>query len=349
MIRGADIYTRPAESFAELIGSRRTMGGLLDRLNCSAVGRFYAKFSADQAVNGAVQIAWQALFSSFPLILGLLGLFGLVLRDPEQRRWLADIAASQFPSQVGDLLGFIEETRELGGLLGLASLVGLAWSGYWLFQTMALVFNHFYGAPDRSFREQVIMALTMMAVYAALVPVSVLASVVSTFVVGISERALPFDIPGFDPTIGWLVSLGSAVLMFLALYRFVPHTPLTLADVWPGAALAGILFVLLSQAFPLYFRILGGSYAAYKTLGLFLVLMTWFYCLALILVLGAELNAFLGGRVGAAETEVAAMQVLLASPARANRSSRRHGRRPRPCSRFKRGARAAHRRMPGAT
>ncbi len=75
-----------------------------------------------------------------------------------------------------------------------------------------------------------------------------------------------------------------------------------------------VLFVLLNQAFPLYFSLLGGSYAAYKTLGLFLVLMTWFYCLAIIMVLGVELNAFLGGHRGATEAEIAAMQVLLAAP-----------------------------------
>ena len=320
------------------------MSGLLDWLRCSAAGRFYAKFAADQALVGAVQIAWQAMFSSFPLILGLLWVFGLVLRDPDQRGWLAAAVSSQFPTQLGDILGFIEETRELSGLLGLASLAGLAWSGYWLFDTMALVFNHFYGTPDRSFRKQMAMALTMMAVYAVLVTVSVLASVVSTFVVGLSERALPFDIPAFDPITGWLVSLGSAGLMFLAVYRFVPHASLSLADVWPGAVLAGVLFVLLSQAFPLYFRILGGSYAAYKTLGLFLMLMTWFYCLALIVVLGAELNAFLGGHGGAAGTDLAAVQVLLAAPARAVPRPRRRGRRPPPCSRFRPGATAARRR-----
>ena len=98
--------------------------------------------------------------------------------------------------------------------------------------------------------------------------------------------------PGITIATGWLVSLGSATLMFLALYRVVPNRPLTLRQVWPGAALAGVLFVLLSQAFPLYLRIFGGTYTAYKTLGLFLLLMTWVYCLALVTVLGAELNAF---------------------------------------------------------
>jgi membrane protein len=290
------------------------VGELLDRLTCSPVGRFYARFSADQALNGAVQIAWQAMFSAFPLILGLLGILGLFLRDPVQRQWLAEAIASQFPSQVGELLGFLDETRELSGLLGVASFVGLVWSGYWLFQTMELVFNHFYDAPARPFRKQLIMSLTMMGLYVVLSSLSILTSVATTFLLAYSERFDRFDLTGFDPVIGWLLALGSAVAMFTALYRVIPNRPLRLADVWPGALLAGVLFVLLNQAFPLYFRILGGSYAAYKTLGLFLFLMTWFYCLAVILVLGAELNAFLGGNRGAAESEIAAMQVLLAHP-----------------------------------
>ncbi len=306
------------------------MGGLRRRFDRSPIGRFYAKLSADRAMTGAVQIAWQAMFSSFPLILGLLGLFGLVLEDPRQRQWLADAVASQFPSQIGDLLGFIEETRELSGFLGAASVVGLVWSGYWLFQTMELVFNHFYGAPDRGFGQQVVMALAMIGLYAALFTLSVLASVAANVLVAMSDRAVPFDLTGIDPLIGWLLALASAVGMFVAIYRVIPNTRLTLSDVWPGALVAGVLFVLLSQAFPLYFRILGGSYAAYKTLGLFLMLMTWFYCLAVILVLGVELNAFLSGRRGAEVAQVVAMQALTATSAGAVNHGRRRGCRASP-------------------
>jgi membrane protein len=315
------------------------MGGLVRRLDSSPVGRFAAKLNADSAMTGAVQIAWQAMFSSFPLILGLLGIFGLVLGDPAQRRQLAEAMASVFPSQVSDLLGFIEETHKLSGLLGVASLVGLIWSGYWLFQTMELVFNHFYGAPDRSFRDQVVMAVLMMGLYAALFTLSVLASFTANFLVAVSDRAVPLDLTGFDPLVGWLLAFGSAVAMFLAIYRITPNAPLALAEVWPGALLAGFLFVLLNQAFPLYFSILGGSYAAYKTLGLFLMLMTWFYCMAVILVLGVELNAFLGGHGGAVQKEVAAMQALMAGPPVPDHRARRRGHRPSPCSRPGRGRR----------
>jgi membrane protein len=325
------------------------VGGLLTRFDGSPAGRFAAKLSTDRALTGAVQIAWQAMFSSFPLILGLLGIFGLVLRDPAQRLRLADAIASQFPSQVGDLLGFIEETRELSGLLGAASVIGLIWSGFWLIQTMELVFNHFYGAPDRGFRDQVVMALAMMGIYVSLFTLSVLASLIAGFLVAVSDRALPIDLTGVDPLVGWLVALGSAVAMFLAIYRVIPNTPLTLGEAWPGALLAGVLFVLLSQAFPLYFRLLGGSYAAYKTLGLFLMLMTWFYCLAVILVLGIELNAFLAGRTSAVQKEVATMQALIGTPPVPAHQARRRGHRPSPCKRSGRRRRICRWRSEGRT
>lgn len=269
------------------------MNGLTERFGTSRLGRFWGKFMSDFSTYGAILIAWQSLFSLFPLIVGFLAIFSLVLQDPSQRRALADNVAQQFPSQVTDLLGFMEETRQLGGLLGLISAAGLIWSGFWLFDTMAFVFNRFYGVPDRGYVAETVMALTMMALYVVLITVSVLASGISTFLVGLTDRVLPFDIPGFAPIVGWLVSLASAILMFLAVYRFVPNASLTISDVWRGAAVAAILFILLNQVFPLYLRLFGGGFAAYKTLGLFLILMTWFYFLGLILVLGAEINAFL--------------------------------------------------------
>jgi hypothetical protein len=53
--------------------------------------------------------------------------------------------------------------------------------------------------------------------------------------------------------------------------------------------------VILTQAFPIYLRFLGGGFATYKALGVFLLLMTWFYFLANILVAGALFNAMLRG------------------------------------------------------
>ena len=197
---------------------------------------------------------------------------------------------------------------------GVASVIGLVWSGYWLFQTMELVFNHFYGAADRGFGQQVVMAVAMIGLRGPVHPVDP----------GVDRRQLPgrhlgagrpLNLTRIDPLIGLLVALGSAVGMFVAIYRVTLNTP---AD--PGRRLAGGAAGqrAVRAAEPgvpaLLPGILWGSYAAYKTLGLFLMLMTWFYCLAVIVVLGVELSAFLSGRRGAEVTQVAAMQALIAAP-----------------------------------
>ena len=210
----------------------------------------------------------------------------------------------------------------------MASVIGLVWSGYWLFQTMELVFNHFYGAADRGFGQQVVMAVAMIGLYGPVHPVDP----------GVDRRQLPgrhlgagrpLNLTRIDPLIGLLVALGSAVGMFVAIYRVTQNTPADPGRRLAGGAAGGVLFVLLSQAFPLYLDP-RGSYAAYKTLGLFLMLMTWFYCLAVIVVLGVELSAFLSGRRGAEVTQVAAMQALIAAPAGTIDHGRGRGRRAAP-------------------
>ena len=259
------------------------------------LGRFAAAWGRLRAAEGAILIAWQLLFSLFPLVVGMLSVVGLVLRNPARQATIADAIAQQFPEQATELVGFISETRDLGGIFGLVSIVGLLWSGSTLFGTMATVFDRFYGVPDRGFLKQRLLSFAMMAVYTVLIVVSVGSSSLAGFLVGISKDVLPFELPYFAFAVGWLVSVASAILMFLVLYRFVPDAKLRFWHVWKGALLAGVLFVLLTQAFPLYLRFLGAGFAAYKALGVFLLLMTWFYFLGMILCAGALLNAVLSG------------------------------------------------------
>ena len=271
------------------------MSGLLQRAQNSLAGRFASNWSELRAGEGAVLIAWQLLFSLFPLMVGLLAIVGLVVRDPDRQATIAQMIASQFPSQASDLVAFIGETRELGGIFGLVSIVGLLWSGASLFSVMASVFDRFYGAPDRTFLWQRLTDFSMMAVYAVLISVSVGASSVTGILVGISERVLPFELPSSAFVLGWAISFVAALLMFMILYRVVPNVSLSFRHVWAGALLSALLFVGLTQAFPIYLRFLGGGFAAYKALGVFLLLMTWFYFLGMILVAGALLNATLWG------------------------------------------------------
>jgi membrane protein len=265
------------------------------RAQQSRLGRFLARWGEVQADDQAALIAFTLLFSLFPLIGGLLTLIGLIFRDPAALQQVADTVAQRFPSQLDDLLGFLRETRDISGVLGLLSLVGLLWSGSAVFGTMAKAFNTIYGLPERGLVGQKLMSFVMIFILLGLIIITVVASSAVTALVGLSTAGLPVALPAIglaQSAIGWGVSIGSAVLMFMVLDLVVPHARLTPGQVWPGALASALLFVVLSQLFPIYIRFFGGGFAAYKTLGLFLLLMTWLYFTARIIVFGCLLNAF---------------------------------------------------------
>ena len=268
---------------------------MLHSVHRSGLFRFFGKYADDRADDYAALIAFTGLFSIFPLIGALLALLGLLLRDDQVLAEVTRTISSLFPSELTDLIDFIQETRKIGGVLGIASLLGLLWSGSALFGTMARAFDVFYGVPERGLLAQRLTAIAMIFVFVLLIVVSIGASSATTLLIALSS-ALPaeFQDPGLlELLLGWGLSLASGWLLFLVTYWVVPNVRQGPGGVWRGALLAAVLFALLNQLFPTYLRFLGGGFAAYKTIGLFLLLMTWFYLLARILVLGCELNAFL--------------------------------------------------------
>jgi membrane protein len=161
---------------------------------------------------------------------------------------------------------------------------------------MAKAFNRFYDLPRRGFVTQRIVDFVMIFVFLILIIVSVGASSATTFLLSFSAERSPIPLPDLGPLqtwVGWGISLASAFLLFLAIYRVVPNGPVTLGGVWRGALVGAVLFFVITQLFPLYLLLFGGGFAAFQVLGVALLLMTWFYFLARIVVLGCQLNTFL--------------------------------------------------------
>ncbi len=76
----------------------------------------------------------------------------------------------------------------------------------------------------------------------------------------------------------------------------MPNCRLGLRQVWPGAAVAALLFLAITQVFPLYLHYLGRFDRYGAVFALALLLLTWFYFLANSILIGAAINAyFLGG------------------------------------------------------
>jgi hypothetical protein len=99
--------------------------------------------------------------------------------------------------------------------------------------------------------------------------------------------------PVLGRVVGWSISILSAIVMFLLLYKILPNKRQGWQQTLPGALLATVLFFIILQVFPLYLALFGKGFQAYAAFGVFLLMMFWVYLLGIVLVLGAELNAFL--------------------------------------------------------
>jgi uncharacterized BrkB/YihY/UPF0761 family membrane protein len=91
---------------------------------------------------------------------------------------------------------------------------------------------------------------------------------------------------GRGQVVSYTLALVAATLAFLFIYRLTPNAGQRLRDVWPGAVVAGALFVVLGQAFPLFLRLTGGVNRYGAAFGL----LAWFAVLAHILLFGCYVN-----------------------------------------------------------
>src|SRR5207302_791279 len=87
------------------------------------------------------------------------------------------------------------------------------------------------------------------------------------------------------------VGLVAGFLLFLSIYFIIPNRKQDFRKVVPGALVAGVLFEAITLLFPLYLEINKGINQYGKTFGLFFLLMTFFFFLGLITMIGVEVNS----------------------------------------------------------
>lgn len=258
----------------------------------SKPGQFLQKFNDDQATNLASILAWGTLSTMLPLLLGMLGLAGLILRDPQTLDKVYSTILSAIPQQASGTLGTALQAvrHQAAAPAGVVGLVLLLFNGSKFFANMQNVFNLAFHVPNRNVVLHYAVAVLMLIISTALLIVSVVALGLGGLI-GQLPFALPFG-PAAATAITWSLSILSAILLFFALYIVLPNTHQGWRDALPGALLSTVLFFLITLIFPLYVKLFPPN-QAYAAFGVFLVLTFWLYLLGLVFVLGAELNAFI--------------------------------------------------------
>jgi membrane protein len=150
-------------------------------------------------------------------------------------------------------------------------------------------FNIVYGLPNRPFVRQ--KGFVLMLVAASLVVLFV-ALVVGSVGVDLLRRA---GVAGDVLSYVYAVVVSTALLFgFLwCLYKLLTNTELTWEETLPGAAVAAVLLQASFQVLPVFLRA-SNELVYLQAFGGFVLLLIWLYVMANVLVLGAEINWWLG-------------------------------------------------------
>jgi membrane protein len=89
----------------------------------------------------------------------------------------------------------------------------------------------------------------------------------------------------------YVVALGATVLVTGLMYYTGPNQSMKFRNVWPGAILATVGWLLATSVFGLYVRHIANYNVLYGSIGAVIALLVWMYLLAVIALLGCEYNA----------------------------------------------------------
>jgi membrane protein len=95
-----------------------------------------------------------------------------------------------------------------------------------------------------------------------------------------------------------LISVILATVIFALIYKILPDVTIAWRDVWVGAAVTAVLFVIGEAAISFYLAFAGVA-SAYGAAGSLLVGLLWIHYSAIIFLLGAEFTKVAAGHAGA--------------------------------------------------
>ncbi len=231
----------------------------------------------------------------------LLVLVGLLIGNVVQRQGAESLAAPLYgvmPNVVADL--FRSELHQIGQARGLTagplSLIGFLWLTTNGIHNLMDVFELLVGARPRPWlRQRLIATLWVVAGIAGLAA--------ATWVLfRFNEAMLGTQVLTRILAAGWhrvgvlLVFPACAAVALAVFYRTsIDHPSRVRRRVWPGTAVALLLWALVSWAFGTYVKTLGHYAIYYGSLATVAVVLLWLYLTSLALVVGAEVNAQLEG------------------------------------------------------
>ncbi|HWD64144.1 MAG TPA: YihY/virulence factor BrkB family protein [Solirubrobacteraceae bacterium] len=262
------------------------------------IRRFWGLAWESNITGLSAMVAYNMLLGVIPV--ALLGLFvaGHIVSDQSIAHSvvgdLRDIFPGSTQSTLDNLLDQVSKSTTSTGVLALVASLWLA-SSFW--GALDTSFSRIYGSPSRPWLAQkrfgVVMVGIVLLFMIATVAIPTLQSLLKA-----GAQQLPLDLQRVNDLV-YVVSLaGSLGILFVclaALYAAVPTRRLRWRAIWPGALGATVAIGAVDVAFPVYLSSISTIARFGTTIAFVVIVLGWFYVVALIILAGAVVNALAAG------------------------------------------------------
>jgi membrane protein len=258
------------------------------------LGTFYRKAYEDNVTGLAGMVAYNLLLSVFPLALLALFIGGRVLQSGDLEQSVLQDMRHLFPTATDQTLTkALNRVRDSSAGFGLGALVSSVWIGASFWGALDTAFCRIYHVRCRKWLEQKRFALAMLVVVLLFMTATVAVPAIQSLLRS-GARDLPFGLSTVPDLVYWVSLAAGLLLLFLILcvvYWTVPNRLVPWRAIWPGAAGATVAIGIVDVAFPAYLNNIS-TIARFGTTFVFVVIvLVWFYALALIILGGAIINA----------------------------------------------------------
>ncbi len=265
----------------------------------------FDEWNKDHAPRLGAALAYYMIFSLGPLFLILLAILGLVFGPAAAKNQLVE----QFQGVVGiEGARFIQDAiagaakpsdNVIGALIGFVILFVGALG---VFLQLQDALNSIWGVAPRphaglhTFIRNRVVSFAMLLAVAFLLLASLVVQVVIEAVITYLGSALPFSATVVQGA-NFFASLAIVTVLFALIFKVLPDAQIAWRDVWIGAMLTSLLFLIGRFALSIY---LAHSAVAdvYGAAGSLILVLLWIYYSAQILFFGAEFTKVYATRHG---------------------------------------------------
>jgi membrane protein len=283
----------------------------------------FREFGEDKAPRLAAALAYYTAFSIAPILVIAIAVAGLFFDQASVRAQVLDQVSALAGAEGSGMIESMVEAREDTGTNILAAVVGigaLLFGAGGVFLQLQDSMNTMWEVAPRPDRG--IMGMIRVRVFSFAMVMAVGFLLLVSLVISAALAALEGYVIGLLPEfelimqiISYIVTFVIVTLIFALIFKYVPDAEIEWRDVWLGAAVTGLLFLIGQVAIGLY---LGNTDLAsqFGAAGALLVILLWVYYSAMISFFGAEFTQVYANMYGS-RVRPAEHAILLTREARA--------------------------------